>query len=398
MINDEKLYSFVPYGRQTITEADIRAVVDVLRSPYLTQGPVVPSFEQAVAQKVCATYGVAVNSATSALHIACLSLGLESGDWLWTSPISFVASANCGLYCGASVDFVDIDESSGLMSLTALEEKLIWASANGKLPKLVVPVHLAGASCDMKSIYTLAQKYGFYILEDASHAVGGSYGSKPVGCCAYSDITVFSFHPVKIITTAEGGMAVTNSAILAEKMTNLRSHGITKDKANFVMGNYQPWVYEQQDLGFNYRLTDVQAALGLSQLERLDAIINSRNKLLVNYEGLINRTNIPIQILQIPPNVKSSVHLAIILLDKGFSHVYGKLFNFLRSRNVGVQLHYMPIHMQPFYQNMGFSIGDFPHAESYSQRALSLPLFPGLELSQQRTIVQLIFEFFQIQS
>ena len=280
--------SFIPYGRQVITEDDIAAVVDVLRGPFLTQGPAVPAFEKAVARKVGALYGIAVNSATSALHIACLALGLKPGDRLWTSPITFVASANCGRYCGADVDFVDIDPATGLMSVKALEAKLEVAERDACLPKVVIPVHLCGASCDMASIAVLADRYGFTVLEDASHAIGGSYQGEPVGSCSYSAISVFSFHPVKIITTAEGGLATTNDPHLAQRMTDLRSHGITKEKSRFDYPAPGPWSYEQYALGFNYRMTDVQAALGLSQLRRLDQIVKERNFQLKLYMELLH--------------------------------------------------------------------------------------------------------------
>ena len=289
---------FLPYGRQTISEDDIAAVVNVLRSPYLTQGPTVPAFEQAVAAIVGANYSVAVNSATSALHVACLALGLEPGDRLWTSPITFVASANCARYCGAAVDFVDIDPATGLMSTAALAAKLEQAELKGTLPKVVVPVHLCGTSCDMASIAALADRYGFAVLEDASHAIGGCYQGEPVGNCRHSAICVFSFHPVKIITSAEGGMATTNDGHLAQRMADLRSHGITKDPHRFELSAQGPWNYEQQDLGFNYRMTDLQAALGLSQLQRLNKIVAERQRLLEKYRQML--VGLPLELLRIP--------------------------------------------------------------------------------------------------
>ena len=289
--------SFLPYGRQTISEADIAAVEAVLRSPFLTQGPAIPAFEQAVAAKVDARYGIAVNSATSALHIACLALGLGPGDCLWTSPITFVASANCGRYCGAEVDFVDIDPATGLMSLAALEQKLQQAEREGTLPKVVVPVHLTGSSCNMAAIGSLAQRYGFAVLEDASHAIGGRYQGEPVGNCRHSAITVFSFHPVKIITTGEGGLATTNDPALAQRMAELRSHGIVRESERFERPAAGPWVYEQQQLGFNYRITDIQAALGLSQLQRLDSIVAERNRQLQRYRELL--ADLPVQLLRV---------------------------------------------------------------------------------------------------
>ena len=386
VIKPESNSTFIPYGRQTITEADIQAVVEVLKSPFLTQGPVVPSFEAAVAKKVGANYGVAVNSATSALHIACLALELGPGDYLWTSPITFVASANCGLYCGASVDFVDIDSSSGLMDVEALSRKLKQAEIQGTLPKVLVPVHLAGTSCDMQAIASLAERYGFAVLEDASHAIGGSYEGHAVGSCIYSSICVFSFHPVKIITTGEGGMATTNDPLLAQRMADLRSHGITKDQGRFEFPAAGPWSYEQQHLGFNYRMTDLQAALGLSQLERLDEIVAERNRLYWRYHKLLS--NLPAHLLSIPPRVRSSVHLGVISLDESLVPFRRTLFEYLRARSIGVQVHYSPVHLQPFYKQLGFSLGDLPFSEAYAQSVISLPLFPGMFDADQDRVVE----------
>ena len=378
--------SFLPYGRQTITEADITAVEAVLRSPFLTQGPAVPSFEQAVATKVGAAYGVAVNSATSALHIACLALGLGPGERLWTSPISFVASANCGRYCGADVDFVDIDPATALISVAALEQKLEHADRIGGLPKVLVPVHLCGTSCDMSAIADLAEKYGVALLEDASHAIGGLYRDEPVGSCRYSAISVFSFHPVKIITTAEGGMATTNDASLAQSMADLRCHGITKEETRFERPALGPWGYEQQDLGFNYRLTDLQAALGLSQLERLESIVAERQRLLEVYRRSL--ASLPVSLLEIPHTVSSALHLAVIRLnDKGPEH-HRRVFEGLRAAGIGVQLHYSPVHLQPYYRRLGFAEGDFPEAEAYARNAITLPLYPGLQEQEQARVVQ----------
>lgn len=382
--------AFIPYGRQTITEADIVAVEKVLRSPFLTQGPTVPAFEQALANKVGAAYGVAVNSATSALHIACLALELGPGDRLWTSPITFVASANCARYCGADVDFVDIDSSTGLMSVQSLEAKLKKAAQVGSLPKVVVPVHLCGTSCDMEAIGQLAEQFGFVVLEDASHAIGGLYRDEPVGSCRYSAITVFSFHPVKIITTGEGGVAMTNDPQLAMRMTELRSHGITKDQHRFIYPPHGTWSYEQQDLGFNYRMTDLQAALGLSQLARLDDIVAERNKLLNAYRHLLK--DLPVRILDIPADVLSSVHLAVIYFQNATPDLHRKVFDGMLSSGIGVQLHYIPVHLQPYYQNLGFSDGDFPEAEAYANKAISIPLFPGLQYADQQVIALKIRE------
>jgi UDP-4-amino-4,6-dideoxy-N-acetyl-beta-L-altrosamine transaminase len=367
---------FLPYGRQTITEADIAAVEAVLRSPFLTQGPTVPAFEQAVAARVGAAHGVAVNSATSALHIACLALGLGPGDRLWTSPITFVASANCGRYCGAEVDFVDIDPATGLMSVAALEQKLEQAERDGTLPKVVVPVHLAGSSCDMAAIWALSQRYGFAVLEDASHAIGGRYRGAPVGNCRYSAITVFSFHPVKIITTGEGGLATTNDPQLAQTMAELRSHGIVRDAERFERPAAGPWVYEQHQLGFNYRITDLQAALGLSQLQRLDVIVAERNRQRKCYKELL--ADLPVRLLDVPENVLSSVHLVVIRLEGASPAQHRQVIEGLRAAAIGAQLHYSPVHLQPYYCRLGFREGQFSESEAYASSAISLPLFPGL--------------------
>ena len=364
---------YLPYGRQTISEADIAAVESVLRSPFLTQGPAIPAFEQAVAAMVNARFGVAVNSATSALHLACLALGLQPGDRLWTSPITFVASANCGRYCGAEVDFVDIDPATGLMSVTALEQKLQVAEREGALPKVVVPVHLTGSSCDMAAFGSLAERYGFMLLEDASHAIGGRYKGEPVGNCRHSAITVFSFHPVKIITTGEGGLATTNDPVLAQRMAELRSHGIVRDAERYEQPPAGPWVYGQQQLGFNYRITDLQAALGLSQLQRLNEIVVERNSQLQHYRDLL--AGLPVRMLKIPDDVLSSVHLGVICLLKATAQQHKQVFEGLRASGIGVQLHYSPVHLQPYYRALGFTEGEFPEAEAYASSAISLPLF-----------------------
>jgi len=371
----------LPYGRQTITEADIAEVVEVLRSPFLTQGPAVPAFEQAVAAKVGARHGVSVNSATSALHIACLALGLGPSDRLWTSPITFVASANCGRYCGATVGFVDIEPATGLMSEAALATKLEQSERDGTLPKVVVPVHLAGSSCQMAAIGALAERYGFAVLEDASHAIGGCYRDEPVGNCRFSAITVFSFHPVKIITTGEGGLATTNDPVLTQRMEELRSHGIVRESRRFERRAAGPWVYEQQQLGFNYRMTDIQAALGLSQLHRLDEIVVERNLQLQRYRELLD--DLPVQLLEVPEDVLSSVHLAVIRLQHASPEKHHQVFEGLRAAGIGVQLHYSPVHLQPYYRALGFAEGQFPEAEAYACSAISLPLFPGLTESDQ---------------
>ena len=380
--------SFLPYGRQTVTADDIAAVEDVLRSPWLTQGPAVPAFEQALAEVMDVPHVVAVNSATSGLHLACLALGLGSGDWLWTSPITFVASANCGRYCGAKVDFVDINPATGLMSLQSLARKLERASSTGKLPKVIVPVHLAGSSCAMDEFAALVKPYGIAIVEDASHAVGARYQQQPVGNCKFSDAAVFSFHPVKIITTGEGGAITTRDSALAARMARLRSHGITKDHEEFELEPAGPWSYEQQELGFNYRLTDLQAALGLSQLQRLKAIVDERNRLHQHYQALLEPLSV--NLLQIPEACLSALHLAVIRLAGDDPAQHRRVFEGLRSAGIGVQLHYTPVHLQPDYRRLGFAPGDFPEAEAYARSAISLPLYPGLKKQEQERVVAVL--------
>lgn len=365
----------IPYGRQEITPADIDAVVAILKSDFLTQGPAVPLFETAVAQHVGAAHGVAVSSATSALHLACLALGLGPGDWLWTTPITFVASANCALYCGAQVDFVDIDPRTYNLCPKALELKLVKAEREGRLPKIVVPVHLCGQSCDMVAIHALAQRYGFSIIEDASHAIGGKYKGGYVGSGRYSDITVFSFHPVKIITTGEGGMALTNDSELAERMSLLRSHGITRDPARMTGAVDGPWYYQQTALGFNYRITDLQAALGLSQLTRLDGYVQRRQSIAAYYSKRFS--NLPIITPWQHQDAYSSFHLYVIRLrPEELTKSRVEVFQELRQRGLGVNVHYIPVHTQPYYQSMGFGPGYCPMAEHYYDTAISLPIFP----------------------
>jgi UDP-4-amino-4,6-dideoxy-N-acetyl-beta-L-altrosamine transaminase len=376
----------IPYGRQEITQADIDAVVAVLQSDFLTQGPMVPRFEQNVAKHVGAEHALAVNSATSALHIACLALGLGPGDSLWTSPITFVASANCGLYCGAEVDFVDIDPRTYNLCPEALERKLKQAQREGRLPKVVVPVHLCGQPCDMQAIHALSQRYGFRIIEDASHAIGGKYRGEFIGNCRYSDITVFSFHPVKIITTAEGGMALTNNSQLAERMALLRSHGITRDPAKMSHEADGAWYYQQIDLGFNYRMTELQAALGVTQLERLDQYVARRHALARRYDELL--VDLPIVTPWQHPESYSGLHLYVIRLQLGkLSVSHGQVFESLRQRGIGVNLHYIPVHTQPYYQRMGFKVGAFPQAEAYYCEAISLPLFQTMSEDQQDQVI-----------
>ena len=376
----------IPYGRQDITQADIDAVVSVLNSDFLTQGPKVPAFEAQVASYVGVRYGVAVNSATSALHLACLALGLKEGDRLWTTPVTFVASANCGLYCGATVDFVDIDSRTYNLCPVALKLKLEQARREDRLPSVLVAVHLAGQPCDMESIHGLSKEYGFSVIEDASHAIGGRYKGSSIGSCRYSDITVFSFHPVKIITTAEGGIAVTNSSSLAEKLGLLRTHGITRDPALMTHQPHGSWYYQQIALGFNYRMTELQAALGLSQMSRLDDYVLKRHELANRYGELLQ--TLPIVLPWQHPDSYSGLHLYIIRLDlENIGRTHREVFEALRSRGIGVNLHYVPVHTQPYYAAMGFSPGDFPEALRYYREAISLPMFPIMTDEQQDRVV-----------
>ncbi|MDD2801719.1 MAG: UDP-4-amino-4,6-dideoxy-N-acetyl-beta-L-altrosamine transaminase [Methylococcales bacterium] len=376
----------IPYGRQTISEADIQAVVEVLRSDFLTQGPAIPAFENAVANYCGTQYAFAVNSATSALHIACLALGVGKSDSVWTSPTTFVASANCALYCGADVDFVDIDPRTYNLSVEKLTEKLAWAEQTGKLPKVVIPVHLCGQPCDMAGIYALSQRYGFKIIEDASHAIGGKYQNQAIGNCLYSDITVFSFHPVKIITTGEGGMALTNDAALAERLDRLRSHGITRDPAQMTHTPDGPWYYQQLELGFNYRMTDLQAALGLSQMQRLDEFVSKRHALSQRYDALL--ADQPIITPWQHPDSYSGLHLYVIRLqlDK-ISKTHREIFEALRVAGIGVNLHYIPVYRQPYYEQLGFKEGYCLEAEQYYAEAISLPMYSGLTEAQLDYVV-----------
>ncbi len=384
----------IPYGKQSISQDDINSVISVLQSDFLTQGPQVPLFEKVVANYCGVDYGIAVNSATSALHIACLSLGLGKGDLLWTSPNSFVASANCGLYCGAEVEFVDIDQQTYNLSTKELESKLIIAKQKNKLPKIVIPVHFAGQSCDMKKIYSLSQEYGFYIIEDASHAIGGKYLDKYIGSCQYSDITVFSFHPVKIITTAEGGLATTNNASIAKKMSLYRSHGITRDQKLMSKVSEGDWYYQQIGLGFNYRMTELQAALGSSQINRLDEFIDKRHSLQKRYDTLLK--DLPIVLPYQSQDAYSALHLYPVLIElektgKGRE----KIFNELRNKGIGVNVHYIPIHLQPYYKSLGFKTGDYPNAENYYNRVISIPLFYDMTMNEHDKVVEALTEILQ---
>ena len=379
----------IPYGKQDINQVDINSVIDVLQSDFLTQGPQVPLFEKTLADYCGVSYGVAVNSATSALHIACLALGLGKGDYLWTSPNTFVASANCGLYCGAKVDFVDIDSRTYNLSVKELERKLIQAKQTNKLPKVVIPVHFSGQSCNMRKIHSLSQEYGFKIIEDASHAIGGKYLEKPIGGCQYSDITVFSFHPVKIITTAEGGLATTNSKNLAEKMHLLRSHGITRDKSLMTRDPDGDWYYQQVGLGFNYRMTELQAALGISQMQRLDEFVALRHQRQIRYDELLK--GLPIVVPYQSLDSYSALHLYSIQIKQDkIKRTHHEVFQALWENDIGVNIHYIPVHTQPYYENMGFKKGDYPNAESYYENAISIPMFQGLTIEMQDEVVNVL--------
>ncbi len=376
----------IPYGHQWISQRDIDAVVAVLRSDFITQGPVIETFEQAVAARCGVKHAVAVANGTAALHLACLAQGLGPGDTLWTSPNTFLASANCARYCGADVDFVDVDARTYNLDLAALQQKLAWAETAGSLPRMVVPVHFAGASCDMAPLKELSQRYGFFLLEDASHALGGSYRTTPVGSCAYSDAAVLSFHPVKIITTGEGGMVLTNDERFADRVRLFRSHGTTKDPEQMRRPAEGAWYYEQIALGYNYRLTDLQAAIGISQLDRLDEFVGLRNRLADRYDRLL--ADLPVIVPHREPEVISAFHLYVIRLDASrTAKTRREVFDGLRSAGIGVHVHYIPVHLQPYYQDLGFGPGDFPNAEDYYHECLTLPLFPAMSAADQDSVV-----------
>ncbi len=375
----------IPYGRQDISQDDIDAVVKVLRSEFLTQGPTVECFEQSAAARVAVDHAIAVNSATSALHIACLALGLGPGQWLWTVPNTFVASANCGRYCGADVDFVDIDGQTWNVSIPSLKEKLTRAKKSGRLPKVLVPVHFAGQPTDQEAIWQLAQEFGFRVLEDASHALGASRNGEPVGSCRWSDITVLSFHPVKIVTTGEGGMALTNDPVTAARMVMLRSHGITRDP-DLLRCESGAWYYEQQMLGYNYRMTDIHAALGISQLERLEGYIARRNALARRYDQALR--NVPLQLPTIQPGNVSAFHLYVVRVKHdSSSKTRRQVYDSLRQQGIGVNVHYIPVHLQPYYRERGFSPGQYPEAEAHGESAITLPMFPALTTDEQDQVI-----------
>lgn len=379
----------IPYGRQDISQEDINAVIEVLKSDYLTQGPVVPAFEKTVSDYCEAKHAFAVNSATSALHIACLALGVRKGDLVWTSPITFVASANCALYCGADVDFVDIDPATYNISVEALEDKLIKADKLGRLPKVIIPVHLAGQSCEMDKISNLSKKYGFKIIEDASHAIGGKYKDKAIGGCQFSDITIFSFHPVKIITTGEGGMCLTNDSQLAISINRFRSHGIVRHPSEMTHVPDGPWYYQQIELGYNYRMTDIQAALGLSQMKRLDDFVSVRHSIAKRYNEILNEDWIELPWQH--PDTYSGLHLYIIRVKKNKKGITHKqLFEKLRNTGILVNLHYIPVYRHPYYEAIGYNKQDFPNAESYYSEAISIPMFANMTESDQQFVVDAI--------
>lgn len=383
---------FIPYGKQHICQNDIDAVVNVLTSDYLTQGPQVPLFEKGVSDLCHAKYACAMNSATSALHVACLALGVTKGDLVWTSPISFVASSNCALYCGADIDFVDVEESTGLISPEALESKFANAKKSNRLPKVLIPVHLAGHNCDMEAISVLCKRYNVKIIEDASHAIGGSFKGKPIGNNQYCDITIFSFHPVKIITSAEGGMALTNDETIYKQLKLFHSHGVTRENLNSGVSQY-PWYYEQQALGFNYRMSELHAALGLNQLSKIKAFVDSRNNLAQNYLKEISADpQLHKEIFAVTPRTDcySAYHLFIIRLRQPEKRA--SVFDKLRADNIGVNVHYIPICNQPYYRQLGFKPSDFPNAQKYYESAITLPLHPSLTLEQQQNILASIKE------
>ncbi len=385
----------IPYGRQEITNEDIEEVKKVLKSDFLTQGPIVTKFEKSVANYCNASYGVAMNSATSALHIACLALGLSSGDWLWTSPNTFVASANCGLYCGANIDFVDINPKTYNMSVDELAKKLEIAKKNNKLPKIVIPVHFAGQPCDMKAIHDLSLNYNFKIIEDASHAIGASYNKIKIGSCCYSDITVFSFHPVKIITTGEGGMALTNDKKIAERLRQLSAHGITRDKSSMsIRPINEIWNYQQTQLGFNYRLNEIQAALGLSQMKRLDKYVSRRHEIAKYYDSQFS--DLPLVTPWQLPQAFSSYHLYPICIKENINqNLQKQIYDILHKNGIAANLHYIPVHRHPYFESLGFKEGDFKESEKFHKKVISLPMFPLLKDSECKKVVKVIKKIFK---
>lgn len=380
----------IPYGKHLVDEDDIDAVVEVLRNQFLTQGQVVPQFEKALCDYTGAKHCVAVNSATSGLHVACLAAGVGQGDLVWTVPNSFVASANCALYCGAQVDFVDINPSTRNIDLDALDNKLQAAAEQNRLPKVLIVVHFSGLSCDMQRIQALTQAYSVILIEDAAHGLGGSHRGAKIGSCVHSDMAVLSFHPVKSITSAEGGAVLTNQSQLLQKMQLFAKHGVTKDAALYLGESHGPWYYQQLELGYNYRLSDMQAALGLSQLTKLDSFIQRRAEIAKVYDQAL--AHLPLKLPLVEPESQSAWHLYMVELTQ---HNRQSIYQQLHAKGVAVNVHYIPIHLQPYYQRLGFKEGDFPQSEHFYQNALTLPLFPSLSEKEQATVIQALEEVLQ---
>lgn len=385
----------IQYARQNIVQSDIDAVIEALNSDFLTQGPIVPQFEQAIAERVSASHAIATNSGTSALHIACMAIGLSPGDSLWTVPNSFVASANCGVLCGADIDFVDIESINYCMDVDALAKKLATAASANQLPKAIIPVHYSGRSAMMKEIYTLANQFEVFVIEDASHSTGGSYLGEPVGNCQFSDITVFSFHPVKIMTTTEGGIALTNNSELADRMVRIRTHGVTRNPAEMENDEPQPWEYEQIELGLNYRMSEIQAALGISQLNRLDQFIARRRQLAMQYDEQLRE--LPLLLPNIHPEGESTWHLYPVLIDSERTSLNREqVYYSLLEQGIKSNVHFIPIHTQPYFKKMGFKWGDFPVSEWFYSNELSLPMYFGLSDDQQLSVVHALKKAFRI--
>ena len=381
----------IPYAKQDISDEDIDSVIEVLKSDFLTQGNKVPLFEDIISERVGAKYALAANSATSCLYLSCLSLGLSKEDILWTSPITYVASANCALYCGAEVDFVDIDPLTWNISVEILEEKLKTARKIKKVPKILVLVHLAGNPCDLQKVFDLSKEYGFSIIEDASHALGSKYSGEHIGSSVYSDISVFSFHPVKNITTGEGGMILTNNQKLSEKIHLYRSHGITRDTKKMINKEEGLWYYEQLLLGFNFRMSDIHAALGISQMNSLDKFISIRNELSQIYTEELK--GLPLTIQRVRKEDLSAWHIFVIRLklsELKLSRL--EIYNSLRNKGIGVNVHYIPVHLHPFYKNLGFNKGDFPNSENYYDGAITIPMFTKLKKKEIKYVIQALKE------
>lgn len=392
-MKNENPTQYIPYACQDISDEDIAAVVSVLKSDFLTQGPKIVEFESKLSAYTGAAHAIAVCNATAALHLCCMAFGLKQGDYLWTTPITFVASSNCALHCGASVDFVDINPKTYNLDPIKLAEKLKWAKKNNCLPKVVIPVHLAGQSCDMKAIKALSDEYGFYIIEDASHAIGGDYHDKKVGACEYADASVFSFHAVKVFTTGEGGAITTNNAELVNKLLQLRTCGITRDQTQMEGGSHGAWYYQQLSLGLNYRLNEIQATLGISQFSRLDDFILKREGIVAKYNEQLDKNNLILPYVK--PNIRSAWHLYVVKVREDSNVCRKDLFDYLRSKNIGVNVHYIPVHTQPYYQNLGFKSGDFPISEDYYAHAISLPMHTRLSMDEQDYVIKTVNGYFK---